>query len=274
MTKEYQYPDDGVSWFRFEPPCTDRLETVNKRQIYLCDPSKFNDPFELNKNVRRSSIPKEIENQLRLAVMAFITGYPQNMVHSMWNENIFREFERWASGAQVNPCNIFDEVKSRSSGFGVQCFSKEWNIPLSWSHYAEKHKGFSVEYKCHAMTMVSSFAGKMGMYDVLYVSELPEVYLQEIIFFPRGALSKLVATKDVIWSYEKEVRIVHYDKKSDSIPLPDGLEVRSLIAGLAADEYLIEKLKEVAGELRVDVWKVVRGRRTGTFELKSLWTPS
>ncbi len=37
---------------------------------------------------------------------------------------------------------FFDAKKNMSKKFAILCFSKKWDNPLLWRHYADRHKGF------------------------------------------------------------------------------------------------------------------------------------
>lgn len=71
----------------------------------------------------------------------------------------------------------------------------------------------------------------LAQYHVNYVSELPEICFSELLFSPHQALGKFTATKSVDWSYEQELRLVNFEKKATFIDMPEGLKIKTLIAG-------------------------------------------
>lgn len=74
-----------------------------------------------------------------------------------------------------------------------------------WSHYANKHTGFCVEYD---ISLLYNFY-KLNLFPVLYSSNRPE----QTDIIERGknnvaALYKALLTKSKAWEYEKEWRII------------------------------------------------------------------
>jgi hypothetical protein len=87
------------------------------------------------------------------------------------------------------------EVKEETGrGVGILCFSEVWQNPLMWSHYADRHRGFCLEFEVPAD----------GAGPVTYVSErLP---------YPNAVTGKflheLARTKFEHWNYERERRVL------------------------------------------------------------------
>lgn len=108
--------------------------------------------------------------------------------------------------------------------FLIGCLCTNYKNKLMWSHYADSHKGFCIEYD----------------YSELYVDDhttlpLPVIYSEErpliswkaafdnstenleeaVVQFTKGLL-----TKDSIWSYENEWRILVKNTDLSDIPMP------------------------------------------------------
>jgi hypothetical protein len=92
---------------------------------------------------------------------------------------------------------------------GVICFCKDWNNPLMWGHYGDKHKGMCLGF------------------------DIDDKHIKEVNYFPKlmsldidmnkefGGLTeeiveKLMCTKYKGWEYENEVRVVVDLKEKDS----------------------------------------------------------
>lgn len=92
------------------------------------------------------------------------------------------------------------------------CFSEVNNSILMWSHYANEHKGFCIEY---------NFQDLLDCYREIY----PIVYKIEmnnsnIISFERGVTSDnkiRLFTKYIDWAYEKEWRVVKFKNNESNI---------------------------------------------------------
>lgn len=103
-------------------------------------------------------------------------------------------FELWAV-AQPNPAlrrglRHWKEQIARS--YGVLCFSKSWDNPVLWSHYADRHRGIALGFDID-----SSMAR-----GVTYTKIRPPFRRVD-----EAALHTLLYTKHRDWQYEKEVRV-------------------------------------------------------------------
>ena len=106
--------------------------------------------------------------------------------------------------------------------YGMLCFSLDWQNPLLWSHYADRHRGLALGFDVDEQILK----------PVSYVETRP--ILKEIDI--RVAHS-LRFTKYVDWQYEREVRI--YAMLNDRDPesglyfgdFGDRLVLREVIAG-------------------------------------------
>lgn len=88
-----------------------------------------------------------------------------------------------------------------AKGFGIISFSKDWNNPLMWGHYGDKHKGICLGF------------------------DIDDSHIKEVTYFPKrmpaevdmrkkyGGLTEdvvvnLMCTKYIEWKYENEVRVI------------------------------------------------------------------
>ena len=93
---------------------------------------------------------------------------------------------------------------------GIICFSKDWNNPLLWAHYGDRHKGICLGF------------------------DIDDIHLKEVIYFPERMpaeidmkkkyggmnieiIENLFRTKYIDWKYENETRvIVPLEEKDES----------------------------------------------------------
>ena len=102
--------------------------------------------------------------------------------------------------------------------FGISCFAKRNDNILMWSHYADKHTGFCVEYD---LSKMKSQEAKLMLYPVIYSKKRPLLPLSMFDFsdikdvkvaegvFPYADIAESLLTKSDIWQYEEEWRIIH-----------------------------------------------------------------
>jgi len=92
------------------------------------------------------------------------------------------------------------EFKSAmAKSYGILCFSKNWESPLLWSHYANRHKGVALEFDV-LDSVAQPIAYKLNRYSLNYEKLTTGLEKKDI--------EGLWLTKYVEWEYEKEVRVI------------------------------------------------------------------
>ncbi len=100
-----------------------------------------------------------------------------------------------------NSGKLFDEEtsvniqKHYSDIIGFLCFSKNWENPVLWSHYGDKHKGICMEFDIPDKFLLK----------VEYKQELAIVEGNDSDW--RNKFAQATITKYEHWSYEEEYRI-------------------------------------------------------------------
>ncbi|EJG0692408.1 DUF2971 domain-containing protein [Vibrio parahaemolyticus] len=99
-----------------------------------------------------------------------------------------------------------DFTKSMTSSFGICSLSETFENILMWSHYADNHKGFVVEFE--TPTNFAEFLETpeylLIAWAVQYKSDMPKVTMGKADGFEALAEQFLVKAKD--WEYEQEHR--------------------------------------------------------------------
>lgn len=124
------------------------------------------------------------------------------------------------------------------------CFSKTWESPLLWSHYAERHKGMAL------------------------VFEVPEIFFEHIKYQKQrikineatvegeDTTRRLLTTKYIEWAYEKEARVfrpvsdVVYEANLPFVHFDRKLALKSVVLGplsKTTDSQIEERLPQNVG---------------------------
>ena len=106
----------------------------------------------------------------------------------------------------------------------VGCLSSDFKNRLMWSHYADCHKGFCIEYNFSALEKIQN---DQYLLPVLYDNKRP-LFPWSIAFDQsessiKEAQKKILLsllTKDNVWSYEKEWRIFIRKQRSSELIMP------------------------------------------------------
>lgn len=106
------------------------------------------------------------------------------------------------------------------SKIGVCCFSKNNSNLLMWSHYADSHQGFCLEFDSNIEPFSKTF-------EVIYKSEIPDIN-SDVLFNEvedDESIKKLLSLKSIDWKHEEELRIFHQESNKNYL-----YPTRSLIA--------------------------------------------
>ena len=158
-----------------------------------------------------------------------------------------------------------------SEQFRITCLSERMDSPLMWSHYANKHYGFCLEYDfTSTITQVrypdlifaqlflfpvyysekrpslskSLFSGKSRL-AYLKNKKLPPDFLKNLIY---GLLFK---SKD--WAYEKEWRIFQLQSKNPTMCLP---KARKVFLGANMEENAKNKVIQIAKIKHIPIYQM------------------
>ena len=161
--------------------------------------------------------------------------------------------------------------KMISEQFRVTCLSERMDSPLMWSHYANKHYGFCLEYdftttmtnrrfpdllpaqlllfpvcysKKRPLLSKALFDGKTTMY---YISSkrLPPDFLKKLMY---GLLCK---SED--WAYEKEWRIFQLPAEVPTMRLP---KARKVFLGTNMEKTARDRIVQIAQKKHIPVFQM------------------
>ncbi len=82
---------------------------------------------------------------------------------------------------------------------GIVCFSRAWNNPLLWGHYANKHRGIALGFD----------VPDDSLFPVIYTNQRAKIKFDEnsrTVVGGKSVVNKLLCTKFSDWVYEEESR--------------------------------------------------------------------
>lgn len=186
------------------------IEALKEKYIYLTHFSKFNDPFDCNLQLIDFQKINKKSNQKKRE-KALIENF----------ENV-----------------------------GVSCFSRKNDSILMWSHYAENHSGFCIEFYSNK-TMNS-----LNPLDVNYIENFKKVnyYANK-----KDALYHMLYTKSLDWHYEQELRLVKTVIKNEvdrKLHYYDE-DIKAIYFGTNSELKLIDEVMEIIATKYSDtIWKI------------------
>jgi len=260
--------------FKYYTPMSENILDIKNQRLWLSHPKSFNDPFDCNigydiekyeknrllKFIENSGcVDKDLENGFAIEEKHRIqrsylgeTIYWKTTQESFYNikrkifESKSKEYRDKVGKYLRNEIKQIDDKieKLKNINIRVACFSeldkyeKFHNQILMWSHYADNHKGFCVEYDLEPLKKKIEFTlnkyefnkdkdkylnerniaiTKAGLFPVEYTSNrvnIPVTKLNKIDVDDRGQIKynsnideliyKTFIVKSSNWSYEKE----------------------------------------------------------------------
>lgn len=248
--------------YQFQPvadPRVNRLAQLERGKLWVSDPASFNDPFDLRLFIRDLTChsPFAGDDRLRRALGCLLADNAALRDYWLFDDALLATLQEWIAGREDNAA-VIDAVQRRFDGIGVACFSTGWRSPLMWSHYADSHAGFCIEYRVDKQRLSADALGRHRFLQqpVQYVSRLPETCLSEVLFAPHQVLGRLLSTKGIEWSYEREWRLLHLAGSRMRVDLPDGMAISALIGGIRMADADLRRLAGQARRIGVPAFRV------------------
>lgn len=209
------------------------LRNLKEDTVWLADPSNFNDPYDCAHTVDLMAVSRVrakeflpnffkergLEEQLGKDVLEEMLHSADPLVFLM-DVMLFKEPEDkkeviksaiLAAQSKLNEDIVRNSSKHISSSFKLCSFSERNDSMLMWSHYADYHRGFCLEYNLEDVSY-KDYRTRF-LYPVIYSDKIfntTEYALHCIdnTSFNNLYLSMAALFKAFDWQYEKEWRLV------------------------------------------------------------------
>lgn len=223
--------------------------------IWIDNPINFNDPFD---GVAIETSSPSFKDRIDL----YEKEFGENEIIKKWRDEKFDEYaDSLCSGAM-------DVLSTRLQHlFTVACLSEVNDSVLMWSHYANNHKGFCIEYS--GAEIYNSSPTNKRLFPVKYISvEEQEIPVSALALDYSGLYSVLRKSDD--WSYEREWRICFGIEDTDgarNIQLPRATSVY-LGAKMTPDDLV--KVSSIARDKGIPVYQEVLDYSSRKISFKPL----
>jgi hypothetical protein len=262
--ESHPYPDKYCipSLFRFYKIDLDHVEHLKHlftdRKLYHSLPSQFNDPFECKPHFTWPQEPKILEQHFIKLLMG--QGHNKNEAEEIAAKTI--------NDPKLTQKNIQDTIHSILAKVRICSFTTSNYNLLLWSHYANSHRGFCVEFDATKLPISSAF-------KVKYSDEYPKA-----IWPPYNDLFNLIPllVKSEDWSYEEEFRtlLVSWakekpDNDGESLIL-SGNEIKNVYLGSNIEEKnkmrIIDIVKQ--GDFNPRIWTTSLSKSSFSLEFSQI----
>lgn len=183
-------------------------------EIYFSSPEKFNDPYDC----RLPTISFEASDK------EWLNYYIQYLGRAEAEQKIRENHHK----DPVHQNGFIKRFQDKIFELGVLCLSEVPNNILMWSHYADGHKGFCLQFE---NTDIRAQKVKYSeSYPVINYLLTPEEDQRELTLL----------TKTIHWSYEKEWRIIEYQHPPGTCDFP-----KEKITGVILGSEMPVKIKQL-----------------------------
>lgn len=223
-------------------------------KIKFTNPEKFNDPFDCHEGLI-SFTPtnnEDIKQYLNL--------------NSQVLDRKHRRFATRQSNKKENTVKFFRQKKDI---YKVSCFSKNYNNPLMWSHYADKHAGVCIGYSFPILPE------NFRVYNVTYRNNILPI---DVEITEDSVMYYWLTNKAIYWEYEEEVRAITTKSSGsdpDNIIVVDKSWCKELIFGCNVKNRDINNAVKVirkSGYKNITLKKMVLNH--ADFSLKEISIPN
>lgn len=249
--------------------------------IWLATPDTYNDPYDCFLQFSAPNMGAAFERGL---VDAFVAGYKLNISTDYVNKakqsptplQTFLQYIPSDGKAGANPKQIAELISQAIPGYikstkdflqalrtiaQVCSFSEIHDSILMWSHYADNHQGFCVEYDPEKFDPSDGFL--KNLYPVIYSNELGDMtpWAEKLVSGGAGDLVTEFLLLGVIqkftgWEYEQEWRYIRFQEppkqdRNRSMPVPS-----RVFLGAKAQPSTTDAIVAICKEKNIPVWQM------------------
>jgi hypothetical protein len=243
------------------------VDILNSKRIYLPSPEELNDPFDCRIPISLELLDTDAK------ILKYFNNYIVENLRSLQERkvNINKYTQDMVDAFKSKKTEMIKQyselyTKRGNLHFGIFCASIIWDSIQMWSYYSKNHTGFCIGFNPERLfPYIPSFRAM----KVVYRKDFPKV--NPLATYSSNYESsefidncfKMSHTKAIGWKYEKEYRIFSnkfpagYTKNNRLIAI-DNKCFRNLLVGLNFPENELPKMKELAYNLKIPLYKIIR----------------
>ncbi len=189
--------------YKYQAFSTKSLENLKNATLFCSRPERFNDPFDCAIRINKTQLDDDdfarvfewYKHELSSSEIARAKYIEGEQPSPQFREEVERSF------TLAFDTRMRENLRNR----GIACLTARVDQVLMWSHYADGHRGFCLEFD----TAFEPFSKAL---EVRYSADVPTVNpVDELLTGDGGALLDMVLTKSDHWAYEEEWRILHVE---------------------------------------------------------------
>ncbi len=202
---------------------------LTDNELFFPSPDKFNDPFDCYVPLRYDDFTKN--EFIRHWTPRFMEDFP-NARHNEIRKKVkdFYNNSRSPNGRKMMAEAQEKTIRQmRSKEIGVFSLTANLKSILSWSHYADSHRGFCVGFLTRNLkAFLEKSELPLDLKPVDYTKEYP--FINAYRTLDEEKTNKSLFTKSKDWEYEDEYRILWFTGANKSLRIPNGV-IRRVVLG-------------------------------------------
>lgn len=285
-------------------------------RIYFNTPSNFNDPFDCSVYIDKKKIVNEIKSLYNIDYPKILLDIRKSsyLIESAFSANelpLVKQIYDYVKGLSdkdfellhidklllknqidnyISQMELFADAIIKDNTFNnfISCFSENIDSILMWSHYANNHKGFALQYE-----FVSDEMGQFNEPDFLfqihpviydntridataYVAEwlkfaIARFYSKEDYKFSMPDelfYTKAFTLKSIVWKYEKEWRIICSSRQNLNSPISITVKPKSIFLGAKISNINRQILINIATQKKIPIYEMLLKDKSQSFLLE------
>ena len=238
-------------------------ELLTKKEIYFPSTIKFNDPFDCKIPLRYDLVSDEY-------LRKYFRGLMSKM-NNLFIEPKLTEIIESTIKKVKNPIAhqklIVEKGLLIENKYGIFSLTKDYKHTLLWSHYANSHKGFCVEFELEKLEnyFLNLFIKDSVMVELLFV----EYFADMPIITPSNIHNEEafeLKYKSKVWDYEDEIRLVLNGKTNCGIIYPEEC-ITKIILGCEMQQKHIDEICNALSKFTLKPIVVQAKRDLYSFDL-------
>lgn len=183
----------------------DRVDILKNRMIRFSPPLVLNDPFELSPYIKSLASTEFTQEIMTQAISELLLEYP--ILKTMPSSRLHEVSADWLSIflSESTRSLVSNGLQNKLNNYGVLCLTETRNNLLMWSHYADSHQGFVIEFN----PANDFFCRKISGEDMLrHLRKVSYSMNRPAINLSQETGENILFTKSEEWAYEEEWRML------------------------------------------------------------------
>ena len=283
--------------YKYRPANDFSLDNLKNDTVWLNKPSEYNDPFEFVEFLDFKKLERVTANTMKEEIIKEFTDVslvPQEVIDEARTSEdplvVIGKHHFKSMGLDVDQINSLfegidgiikkhlvganrEKINKMQNAMKVCSFCEDHTQLLMWSHYANNHRGFCVEYNISLWK--ANDIRKRLIHPVIYQKDFYDVTEHLLSQVQKGTFNNLYpiisgSTKSKEWEYEKEWRFIF--QIGDSFPTQNyPMTCQSKVfLGHRINPENKNKILEIAKEINLPVYQSYASKEKYELEFELL----